>query len=129
MLAHPELLQPQHPFQPDHELALFDLSRVDAYLATYTWERKVGRRGQITLAGKDRRYSVGRAYAGQRIRVRFDPADRHFVFFVGQPEQEIGRRPARGLDIDDLTGIMTLPSGCVAQQLPLPLPVPQGVYC
>jgi transposase InsO family protein len=129
VLAHPELLQPQHPFQPDHELALFDLSRVDAYLATYTWERKVGRRGQITLAGKDRRYSVGRAYAGQRIRVRFDPADRHFVFFAGQPEQEIGRRPARGLDIDDLTGIMTLPSGCVAQQLPLPLPVPQGVYC
>jgi transposase InsO family protein len=125
VLAHPELLQPRRSFQPAEELALFDLRRVDAYLAAYTWERQVGRRGQITLAGKDRRYSVGRAYAGQRIRVRFDPADRHFAFFVGQPEQEIGRRPARGFDVADLTGIISLPTGDVPQQLPLRWPSPR----
>ena len=108
--AHPELLAPPCPFQPDQELARFDLHRVDAYLATFTWVRKVGQRGQITLAGKDRRYSVGRAYAGQYIQVRFDPSDRHFVFWTLQPEQEIGRRPARGLGVDDLTGLITLPA-------------------
>lgn len=129
VLAHPELQQPRRPFQPTEELALFDLRRVDAYLAAYTWERKVGRRGQINLAGKDRRYSVGHAYAGQRIRVRFDPADRHFVFFGGQPEQEIGRRPARGFDVTDLTGIIPLPTGDVPQQLSLPWLVREGVYC
>ena len=121
--AHPELLQPKRPFQPHEELALFDLQRVDAYLAIYTWERKVGRCGQITLGGRNRRYSVGRTYAGQQIQVRFDPADRHFVFFTGQPEQEIGRRPARGLAVADLTGIVSLPTGDVPQQLPLPFPI------
>ena len=129
VVAHPELLQPRRSFQPDRELALFDQRRVDAHLATYTWERKVGKCGQVTLGGRHRSYSVGRAYAGQQIRVRFDPADRHFVFSIGQPEQEIGRRPARGLEIVDLTGIITLPNGPVAQQLPLPSPFRQGVYC
>lgn len=103
--AHPELLQPAHPFQPTQEREAFDLRRVDAYLATFTWERKVGKCGQITLGGRHRDYSVGRAYAGQLVRVRFDPADRHFVFFAGQPELEIGRRPARGLGLTDISGI------------------------
>jgi hypothetical protein len=124
--AHPELLAPARPFQLDQELALFDLRRVDHHLATFTWVRKVGRYGQITLGGKDRRYRVGRAYAGQDIHVRFDPADRHFVFLAGQPEQEVGRRPARGLDVEDLTGIMTLPSVTETKQLALPFPSHKG---
>jgi len=73
IVAHPELLQPRHPFQPEHELALFDLKRVDAYLATFTWERLVGKTGQITLGGRHERYTVGRAYKGQQVLVRFDP--------------------------------------------------------
>jgi transposase InsO family protein len=124
--AHPELLAPAHPFHLDQELARFDLSRVDAHLATLTWIRKVGRYGQITLGGKDRRYSVGRAYAGQYIHVRFDPTDRHFVFLAGQPEQEIGRRPARNLGVEDLTGIPTSPSATQVKQLALPFPSHKG---
>ncbi len=53
-------------------LALFDLERVDIHLATFTWERKVGKTGQITIGGHHQRYSVGRAYARQQILVRFD---------------------------------------------------------
>lgn len=102
--AHPELLQPRRPFQAEHELALFDLQRVDAYLATFTWQRKVGKTGQITLGGRHQRYSVGRLYARRQVLVRFDPADRHFVFYdADDPQQEIGRRPARDLDVADLT--------------------------
>jgi hypothetical protein len=129
LLAHPDLLQPRRPYQPDRELLLFDLRRADAYLATYTWERKVGRTGQITLGGRHTAYSVGRASAGQHIRIRFDPSDRSFVFFDAKLEHEIGRRPARGLGVADLTGIISLPSGPVPQQLPLPEPFWRGVSC
>lgn len=130
VVAHPELLQPRRPFRPEHELALFDLKRVDAYLATFTWERKVGKTGQITLGGRHQRYSVGRSYARQHVMVRFDPTDRHFVFYdIDDPEREVGRRPAKGLDVSDLTGLATWPVGLGCQQLPLPLPVFERVNC
>jgi transposase InsO family protein len=120
--AHPELLQPHHPFLAENELAAFDLQRVDAYLAGLTWQRKVGKTGQICLGGSHHPYSVGRRYAQHEILVRFDPNDRYFVFFDSQsPEQEIGRRPARGLEVEDITGLATSPDGLLPQQLSLPL--------
>ena len=75
-------------------MGIFDLKKVDAYLATFTWERKVGKTGQITLGGRHQRYSIGRAYARRQVLVRFDPTDRHFVFL--DPEslnqaEEIGQ--------------------------------------
>jgi transposase InsO family protein len=121
--AHPELLQPRRRFQPEHELALFDLRRVDAYLATFTWERIVGKTGQISLGKHHQYYRVGRRYGRQRVLIRFDPADRHFVFYQAEsPAHEIGRRPARGLDVADLTGLATWPASLGPQQLPLPIP-------
>lgn len=120
--AHPDLLHPRRPFQPEHELALFDLRRVDAYLATFTWSRKVGQTGQICLGGHHHYYSVGRAYAGREVFIRFDPADRHFVFYADpdQFDHAIGRRPARYLSVEELTGLATWPAGLLPQQLPLP---------
>lgn len=132
VVAHPELLQPRRSFRPELELAIFELKKVDDYLATFTWERKVGKTGQITIGGSHQTYSVGRAYARRQILVRFDPTDRHFVFFdpdsPGQA-QEIGRRPARNLDVADLTGLETWPVGPGPQQLRLPLPAFEGVSC
>lgn len=122
VIAYPELLQPRRPFRPEHELARFDLKRVDTYLSTFIWERKVGKAGQITLGGRHQTYSVGRLYAGQQVLVRFDPIDRHFVFYdPSDPDQEIGRRPARDLAVADLTGLETWPEALGPQQLPLPL--------
>jgi transposase InsO family protein len=126
--AHIELFQPRRPFQPEHELANFDLKRVDTYLVTLILERKVWKTGQISIA--NRRYSVGRSHARRQVLVRFDPADRHFVFYdVDHPEKEIGRRPAKGLDVTDLTGLAPWPAGIGPQQLPLPLQLarPEGV--
>lgn len=129
IVAHPELLQPRRAFRPEHELAVFDLKRVDDYLATFTWTRKVGKTGQITIGGQHHHYSVGRAYARRHVLVRFDPADRHFVFFEPEdPQLEIGRRPARHLDIGDITGLATWPAGLGPQQLPLPLFAPKRGY-
>lgn len=133
--AHPEFLTPTRTFQTENELSLFDLKRVDAFLDTFTWTRKVNKTGQISLGGQHEYYSVGRNYAGQEVRVRFDPLDRHFVFYRptvahqgAQQEklQEIGRQPARHLEVADLTGLAVWPAGLVPQQLPLPLSFVEG---
>jgi hypothetical protein len=110
-------------------LGLFDLERVDNYLATFTWVRKVSKSGQITLGGRHQYYSVGRPYAGQHVIVRFDPQTRDFVFFdTDDPDQELGRRPARDLAVADITGLATWPDELGPLQLPLPL-LFEGVDC
>ena len=119
--AHPELLQPRRAFCAQEELAHFDLKRVDAYLATFTWQRKVSQTGQICIGGSHHYYTVGRTWSAAEVLVRFDPADRHFVFYDPKlPEKEIGRRPARHLELEDLIGLVTFPQGLLPQQLPLP---------
>jgi transposase InsO family protein len=128
VVAHPELLQPRRLFHPEHELALFDLARVDSYLATFTWERKIGKNGQTEIGRQ--RYSAGRSNARHQMLVRFDPTDRHFVFCDSDdPGTEVCRRPAKGLNVTDLTGLAVWPTGLGWQQLPLPLPVSEGVDC
>lgn len=130
VVAHPELLQPRRPFRPEWELALFDLNRVDAYLATFTWRRIVDKNGQVSLGSKRRRYHLGRAYARREVVVCFDPTDRHFVFSEANASERIIKRlPAKGLEISDLTGLETWPTGLGPQQLPLPLPLTEGVNC
>jgi hypothetical protein len=130
IVAHPELLQPIRPFRPEWELAGFDRHRVDRFLATLTWQRKVSKTGQISLGGHHQYYFVGCAYARREVIVRFDPADRHFVFYdATEPDVEIGRKPARNLTIENLSGLLPWPAELALHQLPLPLPVPEGVNC
>jgi transposase InsO family protein len=127
VVAHPEILQPTRRYQSEHEAAMFDLQRVDQYLATFLWERLVSKSGQITLGGSHQYYTVGRAYARQSVLVRFDPTDRHFVFYhPDTPQTKIRRRPARGLDAATLQGTASWPDGLGIQQLPLPLLIPEG---
>jgi transposase InsO family protein len=124
--AHPELNQPPRPFRPELELAHFDLSRVDAYLAGFVWSRHTSKNAQVSLGGQ--RYFVSRAYAHRQISIRFDPADRHLVFYdPQQPDHEICRRPALGLQVENLTGLACWPAELGPQQLPLPLFTAEGV--
>lgn len=121
LIAHPEALCPVRPYRRDHELALFDLRKVDAYLGTFTWHRQVTVNGTLQLGGQVNRYSVGRAYAQQTVTVRFDPADRHFVFSTAtEPPQVIRRLPAKHLTGEDLTGLAAGVASLGPQQLPLP---------
>jgi len=133
--AHPELLYPKRSFRAEHELAHFDLQRVDAFLSTFTWTRKVGKYGQICIGGHHKYYSVGRAYARKAVVVRFDPTDRYFVFYLPHAQQdssdrtgwqEINRRPARDLEVEDITGLALWPKSLVPQQLVLPLCFVEG---
>jgi transposase InsO family protein len=124
-VAHPELCHPPRPFHPEHELAFFDLKRVDRYLATLTWPRRVGTDGRVRLGTQ--RYFIGLQYARQHVLVSFDPADRHFVFQdCDDPDQVLRRLPAKALEVEDLTGIAAWPFGLGVQQLSLPLPFAKG---
>jgi transposase InsO family protein len=101
--AHPEVLRPLRPYHSAAELALFDLARVDRFLARFTWSYKASKVSQICIA--DHAYSVGTVHAGQYVDVHFDPQDRHFVFCEDQSGQLIKRCSAKGLDTATITGL------------------------
>jgi hypothetical protein len=117
--VHPEVLHPLRPYHPAAELALFDLARVDRFLAQFTWSYQVSKVGQFRIANHT--YSVGKAHAGQRVDVRFDPHDRHFVFREGQSGKTIKRCPAKGPDVATITGLdapPVQPSGPIQLSFP-----------
>ncbi len=106
LVAHPELRVPRHPYACADELALFDLTRVDRYLAAFGFQRKVNATGQVSLGRH--LYSVGRRWAGQALIVCFDPEPRQWVFFLNSAAhayREIASRAIKGLDTETLTGL------------------------
>lgn len=119
-ITYPALLQTPRPYRLEHELARFDMDRVDAYLATFQWRRKVNKVGVVQLGGRTRKYSLGRKHAYQQMLIHFDINDRHLVFFnVDDPDQEICRQPIRGLTASELIGMDNPDVALVPQQLPL----------
>lgn len=104
--AHPALLQPRRPYRPEWEVLLFDLQRVFDFLATFTFERKVKRNGQVTLKGHH--YTVGLAHKEKTIQVRLDAQTQEWMFSEqveqGQ-ELELSRRALVGINFTTLTGL------------------------
>jgi len=128
LVAHPELLVPRRPYRPEWELDLFDLKRVDDYLATRTWLRTVSEVGQVSLGGQ--RYGLGAAWAGQTVSISFDPEQRRFVFTQVKPKTKRGqrqsdlppvRRDAKGLSVEAITGLPATLEDLPPRQLMLPL--------
>jgi len=106
LTAHPELLQPRRYYQPELELALFDRQRVYDYLATFTFKRTVSASAQVSLGRH--LYSLGKKLVRERrvktVLVRCDPVQREWVFLT-ENEEELVRRPPKGLDVQTLTGL------------------------
>jgi hypothetical protein len=75
--AFPQLLIPRRPYRPAQEPELWKLARVDHWLSQRLWVRRVGKTGVIAMYGHRR--SLGRAYRGQEVVVRFDGAKRYWV--------------------------------------------------
>lgn len=102
-VAFPVLQTPRRPYQAADEAQLFDLARVDAYLAEWRWRRTVDSRGQISLS--NRNYRVGSQYQGQSITVQFDPTTRTFVGRQAD-SQEVGRWRVPEVDPDYIRGVV-----------------------
>jgi transposase len=128
LVAHPELLTPRRPYRPEWEIDLFDLDRVDAYLAGQIWLRTVSSVGQVTLGGY--RYGLGKAWATQAVSIQFEPGQRQFCFTQIRPMPKAGQRlpeltpvrlAAQGLTVEALTGLPAALGDLPPRQLMLPL--------
>jgi hypothetical protein len=128
LVAHPELLVSQQPYRPEWEFELFDLKRVDAYLAGFTWFRTATSVGQSCVGGL--RYGLGQAWAHQNISITFDPEHRQFVFTQVRSETRKGkslpeldpvRRDAMNLSVEDITGLTGALKDLPPRQLMFPL--------
>jgi hypothetical protein len=122
--AHPALLRPRRLFYPEWEVVLFDLQHVYGFLATFTFDRKVNRNGQVTLKGHH--YTVGLVHKGKNISVRLDAYTQEWVFFVRDEqdqEQELSRRKLFGIDFETLTGLEKPQDPLVLPPIQLTLPL------
>ncbi len=128
--AHPELLRPRREYRPEWETRLFDLARVEAYLASHgSWLRHVSGRGQVTLAHHC--YTLGLAWRRQTVSVQYDLAQHDFRFTLVLPDNAAPpknpdpcHRPAQGLSPAALMGSIDLALEQPARQLSLPWPLP-----
>ncbi len=123
--AHPESLRPRRVYEPEWELALFDLQRVFDYLSSLVFARRVSPTGVVSLGRH--LYSVGRPHAGKKVQVRCEPITHEWVYSETvqidhqKIQQEIARRPIRGIDILALTGL-TPPAAALPYPVQLTLP-------
>jgi hypothetical protein len=139
LVAHPELLTPRRPYQPEWEVDLFDLTRIETYLTGQTWLRSVSQVGQVSLGGY--RYGLGVAWAGQTVSIHFQASVHQFVFTQVRPtakrslpQLELApiQLSAQGLSFEQLTGLPLLLAELPTRQLWLPLlncdpaPISQG---
>jgi transposase InsO family protein len=132
LVAHPELLENRRSYRPEWELELFELKRVDAYLAEFTWLRTCTSAGQLRMHKV--RYTLGAAWAHQEVSVTYDPEHRQFVFTQirsetrkgrEQPQLEAERRDAINLSVEDITGLSEALPDLPSRQLMFPLFISQ----
>jgi len=123
VVAHPELCWPKRLYDPVYEEDLFQQQRIDTYLTTFTWTRKVNARGRLSLGNQ--RYGLGCAWAGKSVSIRFVPEQQAFVFtdLAAQPATTV-TRPAKGLSMAEIIGPIELPGATPPLQLPLLLRFP-----
>jgi hypothetical protein len=97
LAAWPALGAGGRPYDPTTEAAQWDLARVWAALAGGIWVRRVDPVGQISLY--DRKYGVGRVWAGQTVWVRFDATTGEWVIRAAD-DTEVVRHPTAELTTD-----------------------------
>lgn len=117
--VHPWARHSGRPFHPGLEWTLFSIERVDAYLASQIWTRKVRSVGNVSVGGH--LYYVGRTHLEETVSVQFIPETRSFRFEAADGAL-VAELPAIGLDKIDLIGYMPIEQVVpVVFQLPLPL--------
>jgi transposase InsO family protein len=119
LLAFPSADATGRPYHPDLEWDLFDLQRVDVFLAQFTWTRKVAKNGIVFLG--THYYYLGRHLPGQSVSARFLPASRAFRFQRADGETILDL-PAQGLEKDHIIG-------SIPAHLPLPVGFQYALPC
>lgn len=118
LTAFPEARHSGRPYRLEREEEMLDMGRVGQYLAQGCWIRRVSSQGQMALGGQC--YYLGPAFAGQQVKITFDPQTWELIC---HPEKGGGplRLPVRGLSKADLMGELSPLRAVPAYQLALPL--------
>jgi hypothetical protein len=101
LLACPAAAYPRRPYHVHYEADLFNLARVDVFLATQRWSRRANNLGCITLGARS--YCPGVTWAEHDVEITFEPEQRQLVFHDLQA-QTVSRRPIKALTAQDLIG-------------------------
>lgn len=122
LVAFPSAVHSGRPYCLDAEWTMFDLARVDSYLASQVWSRQANDNGSVSVGHQP--YHLGRVHKGRQVAVRFEAATRSFRFEAADGGL-LAQLPAKALDPADIIGFVPVPGPLpVPFQLPLPL---QGV--
>jgi hypothetical protein len=89
--AYPDLRHSGRPYRASNKRRLWDLVRVDRFLAGLVLHRRANAHGTIWIYGAPR--DLGRAHRGEEVRVRFDPSDCQWVV-TDLGDREVKRFPA-----------------------------------
>ena len=116
--VHPHAYHSGRPYHVSMEWHLFDLARVDSYLAQRVWTRQVNSSGCAALG--NHLYYVARTLAEQTVSIRFIPDERLFCFQTVDGSV-VRHQPACALDKADLIGFVPFEAFDICFQLPLPL--------
>lgn len=119
LVVHPWASHSGRPYHPALEWNLFDMARVDAFLAQHVWTRLVNDTGCITLG--HHLYYLSRTLRGQTVSIRFVENSRSFRFQLSDGTF-IREHPVVALDQADLIGFVPVEALPINFQLPLPLP-------
>lgn len=84
LLTYPDLLHNPRQYCQSNEAQLWDIQRVDEFIANRIWTRRVDKVGRISLFSTA--YSVGRVFAGSDVMIHFDVDTREWII-----EDERGR--------------------------------------
>jgi len=119
LVVHPQAWHSGRPFHPALEWTLFDIQRVDTYLASRVWTRQISAAGCVRLG--NHLYYIGRAHLKQAVSVRFISDTRTFRFELADGTL-VNQLPAVDLDKADLIGYLPIEEAVsVVFQMPLPL--------
>lgn len=100
------------PYHPDLEWDLFNLNRVDAFLAQFVWIRNTSANGALHLGNQF--YRLGRSFMSRPVSIRFLSVSRSFRFET--MDGSLARvLPALGIEKEHLIGL-----------IPAHIPLPMG---
>jgi transposase-like protein len=122
LVACPTASYSGRPFRMDVEWELFNMERVERYLASKVWTRQVSDSGGASIG--HHLYSLGQTYARQAVAVTYFPEVHAFRFELANGSLAT-QLPARELTQADLIGFVPL-AELLAQPFQLPLPL-EGV--
>jgi len=90
LIVHPHAGHSDRPFDPAQEWETFDLAAVHRFLATWKWYRTADKHGAQVSFGH-RNYSLGKAYRGTTVALRFsaDPPE-VVVYELGVASEDLG---------------------------------------